>query len=577
VECSGGDLMKFTKVAMDILEKRYLMRDENGKVIETPEQMFERVAWDIAKVEDDQEYWARKFYEVMSRLEFLPNSPCLFNAGTGNGLSYSACYGLPVEDSIESIFDTLKQAAIIFKSGGGVGFNFSRLRPEGDIVRGTMGVSSGPISFMKIYDVMVEQIKQGGKRRGAAMGIMHVSHPDIEKFISCKRKEGEFSNFNISVLIPDMFMIAVLNDAIWPLKNPRTGEVVKTVKARELFNKMVENAWYNGEPGFLFYDTINRTNTCKHLGMIEVTNPCSELPLRYYESCNLGSIDVSKFVSGNDFDWKRLGEVVKIAIRFLDNVIDAQPYVLREIEEETKKTRKVGLGVMGWHDALLKMGIPYDSGEALKIGKRLMRFIQETSHKASEELAEEKGVFPAWEGSEWYEKGIKMRNATTTTIAPTGSLSILANCSSGIEPVFNWVYERDNTIGEKYFVVHRIFEEMLKKRGLYDEDVIRMVYEYGSIQDIPIFEEDDKMLFKNALDIDWKWHITMQSTFQKYVDNSISKTINMRHEATVDDVRNAVITAWQVGCKGMTVYRAGSRQNEVMRVGRECRSGRCNL
>ena len=569
---SGGDSVLFTEMAIDILRRRYLLKDEE------PEDMFRRVAEDIAGVEnkDDCDYWAKRFFEIMMHLEFLPNSPCLFNAGTGNGLSYSACYGLPVEDSIEGIFETLKKAAIIIKSGGGVGFNFSTLRPEGDIVRSTMGVSSGPVSFMKVYNEMIEQVRQGGKRRGAAIAVMRADHPDILKFIRAKHEEGALSNFNISVFVTDEFMQAVLNNDDWRLINPRDGSTWAVVKAREIFDEIVYGAWKNGEPGVLFYDAINRTNPCKHIGSIDVVNPCSEVNLMYYESCNLGSINLSEFVDGKDFDWSRLERVVQIAVRFLDNVIDAQPYELKEVEKATKRTRKIGLGIMGWHDALIKLGIAYNSNEAIEKAEQVMRFIRDVAYRTSMILAEEKGTFLAWKGSEWEKKGMRMRNATLTAIAPTGSLSIIANCSSSIEPVFNWVYLRRNVMDREYFVVHGLFEEMLKSKGLHDEKILWRVYNEGTIQTIDEFDNETKRVFVNALDISWDWHIRMQAAFQKYVDNSISKTINMRADAGLEDVRNAIIMAWKSGCKGITIYRTGSRNNEVMTYG-GCKGGKCSL
>ncbi|MGB9856948.1 MAG: vitamin B12-dependent ribonucleotide reductase [Dictyoglomaceae bacterium] len=569
-----GKKLDLTPQALFILEKRYLKKNENKEVIETPEEMFHRVADTIARVDliynpkANIEKTSEKFYNMMVSLEFLPNSPTLMNAGRPLG-QLSACFVLPIEDSLVSIFDGLKYAALIHQSGGGTGFSFSRLRPKGDIVRTTGGIASGPISFMKVYDAATETIKQGGVRRGANMGILRVDHPDIIDFIKVKDKEGVLSNFNISVAITDRFMEAVLKDEEYELINPRNKEVVRKLRAREVFDLIVKQAWKNGEPGVIFIDEINRKNPTPEVGEIESTNPCGEQPLLPFESCNLGSINLNKMVKEKDgkyeIDWEKLEETVYNAVHFLDNVIDANYYPLKEIEEITKANRKIGLGVMGFHDLLIKLKIPYNSQKARDIAEEIMKFIQEKAREKSLQLAEERGVFPNWGKSIYKKENIKLRNATLTTIAPTGSISIIANCSSGIEPIFALAYKRKVSLGE-WFEIHPLFEEYLRKEGLYSEGLIQKVIEKGSIQDIEEFSEEAKKIFVTALDISPEDHLLMQASFQKYVDNAVSKTVNLKNTATEDDVRKIYLLAYELKLKGVTVYRDKSRSRQVLKV-----------
>jgi ribonucleoside-diphosphate reductase alpha chain len=570
-----SDELKLSLNASAVLERRYLLKDQTGKVIETPGQMFRRVAKAIAAVDekygDNPKKAEEEFYNIMTALEFLPNSPTLFNAGTPLG-QLSACFVLPVEDSLVSIFKAVSDMTIIEQSGGGVGFSFSALRPKGDIVRSTMGVASGPVSFMRVFDVTTDVIKQGGRRRGAMMGILSVHHPDIVEFVTAKGTEGFLTNFNLSVAITDRFMTAVRTNQTYPLINPRTGEVVKRLRARDVWDLIITMAWRTGDPGVVFIDEINRHNPTPEIGRIEATNPCGEQPLLPYESCNLGSIVLSRMVKQGknqkyEIDWDKLKKTVHVAVHFLDNVIDANRYPIPEIEKITKANRKIGLGVMGFADLLLLLNVPYNSSVALKLANKIMRFINDEAHKASFELAEKRGNFPNFHKSIWTKKYSRLRNATCTTIAPTGSLSIIAGCSSGIEPLFAVSFVRNVLEGTRLLEVNPIFEQIARSCGFYSEELMAKIARTGSVQGIKEIPEDVRRIFVTAHDISPEWHVKMQAAFQAHTDNAVSKTINFAHDATIEQIRSAFELAYKLKCKGLTVYRYGSKRQQVLYFG----------
>ncbi|MEF9426616.1 MAG: adenosylcobalamin-dependent ribonucleoside-diphosphate reductase [Candidatus Mariimomonas ferrooxydans] len=614
--------MHLTDNALKVLKARYLLRNEGGNIIESPEEMFHRVARTIASSESlykgNVQKWERKFYDAMSNLLFLPNTPALINAGKDIG-QLAACFVLPVDDSMKNIFDSLKNAALILQNGGGTGFSFSKLRPRADIVKSTGGIASGPVSFMRIYNTATEVIKQGGARRGANMGILRIDHPDIIEFIRIKRHAEELTNFNISVSVTDAFIRALKNKAEYSLINPRSKQVIGNLKAGIVFNEIVESAWETGDPGLVFIDRINRDNPTPHLGEIESTNPCGEQPLLPFEACVLGSINLSKIVKAGitrkamqrgrqntlqttggqaenrkptkdnnsslitchpslnyEIDWELLASLVELGVRFLDNTIDANRYPVSEIEKVHKGNRKIGLGVMGWADMLLKLGIRYNSPSAFKLAREIMSFIRNHARNASSELAKQRGAFPNFKGSvydapetslkgrhESYPDGL--RNATTTTIAPTGTLSLIAGCSSGIEPLFAIAYKRlvlDTELNE----IHPYFLEMAKKRGFYSPELIERIGLKGSLRGFREIPRDVKRLFVTAHELTPEDHIEVQSAFQKFTDNAVSKTINFKHRTTREDVANAFLIAYEKGCKGITVFRYGSRRGTLVKL-----------
>jgi ribonucleoside-diphosphate reductase alpha chain len=583
--------------ALKVLERRYLKKDpETGKVVETPRQLLWRVASNIARPElsypdgsaDRALAVAREFYDLMARRRFMPNSPTLMNAGREMGM-LSACFVLPVEDSIEGIFDSIKATALIQKAGGGTGFSFSRLRPQGDIVRSSGGTTEGPLSFIQVFSKATDAIQQGAFRRGANMGILRVDHPDVIQFITFKDDLGRLQNYNISVTVTNKFIDELRSEPskAHTVLNPRTKEWVPLEKrdaegnatgehwtVGEVWDLVVQHAWRTGEPGVVFIDRVNERNPIKNVGLIEATNPCGEQPLHPYDSCNLGSVNLGILVKpgpGGEpvFDWDEYKQIIHTTTRFLDNVIEANRYPLPQIDNMSKTTRRIGLGVMGFADALFKLGLAYDSEEGCAFGEEVMRVLNDESHLASEGLAEERGVFPAWEGSDWQAQGRRLRNSYTTTVAPTGTISIIADCSGGIEPMFSLAFMRQvmkDTRGRPTVMkeVNWVFEETAREKGLWSDELVEAVAEQGTLKDLEGVPEDVKRVFVTARDITPYWHMRMQAAFQRHCDSSISKTINFPHEATADDVRQIFELAIDLDVKGVTVYRDGCRDVQPM-------------
>ena len=575
-KANADENLNFSNNALEVLKRRYLVKDENGKIIESPRQMVERISNNIAQAdrnygasEEEVQATAKKFYDVMANLDYMPNTPTIMNAGT-EVQQLSACFVLPVPDSIEGIFDALKYQALIHKSGGGTGFAFSRLRPSNDMVKSTAGVSSGPVSFMKIFDAATQEIKQGGKRRGANMGILRVDHPDVMEFIVCKADMKTLTNFNISVAITDVFMEALKIDGEYDLINPRTKQPLRKMRAREVFNLILTNAWLNGDPGLVFIDRMNATNPVPQLGDIEATNPCGEQDLLPFDSCNLGSIAVNRFIRADrkDFDWDRLRETVHTCTHFLDNVIDMNNYPIPQIQKMSNDTRRIGLGVMGFADALYLIGVKYDSPEGFAKGEELMNFVRQESINKSIELAKVRGPFGAYKGSTWEEKGIKIRNSYLTTVAPTGTIGMIAECSGGLEPNFAISYIKNVMDGTELVYTNQYFEQIAKERGFYSRDLMTEIAKVGSIQGFEEIPEDVRRVCVTAQDISPENHIRMQAAFQKNVCASVSKTINFAHTASMQDVETAYILAYDLGCKGVTIYRDGSRDSQVLNIGK---------
>lgn len=571
---SAGVAVALTPNALAVLRARYLAR-EGGVVVETPEQLFRRVATHVAGAERGLGYSVAEvqqatddFERVMSALDFLPNSPTLMNAGRPLG-QLAACFVVPVADSTSGVFEAVRWAAEIQKTGGGTGFSFSRLRPAGDLVASTGGVASGPVSLMQVFDVATEAIKQGGTRRGANMGMLRVDHPDILEFIAIKLDPTRMRNFNLSIAATDAFMTAVADGTSYPLVNPRTGQVSGTLDARRVLDAIANAAWAIGDPGMVFIDRVNDLHPARHLGAIEATNPCGEVPLLAFEACNLGSIDLGRFVGPHGIEWERLRETIRIAVRFLDDVIDANRYPLPEIERATRATRKIGLGIMGWADALVALDVPYDDPRALELADRVATFLEDESLAASRALAERRGPFPAWEGSRWdtaFAQG-PLRNATTTTIAPTGTISIIAGCSSGIEPLYALAFRRNVLDGAELTEINPVFQRTAKARGFGSDELFAEVAAHGGVRGNPAVPADVQRRFPTAHEIDVATHVRMQAAFQRRVHAAVSKTINLRRDATPGDVKRAYEIAYELGCKGITVYRDGSREGQVLVTG----------
>jgi len=562
----------FSDNALEVLKRRYLMRDKNGQPTETPDEMLYRIANAIAAADSNYtskanvQKTAEKFYQMLRKKDFLPNSPTIMNAGRELG-QLSACFVLPVDDSMESIFQTLKDTALIHKSGGGTGFSFSRIRPKKSIVKTTSGVASGPVSFMKVYNASTEAVKQGGTRRGANMGILRVDHPDILEFIDCKKNSTELTNFNISVAVTNDFMEKVRKREQYELINPVDRTVSGTLNAADVFKLIARNAWANGDPGIIFIDKINKMNPIPKLGEIEATNPCGEQPLLPNEACNLGSINLSNFIDSGKINYDRMNDTIQTAIHFLDNVIDVNKYPLKKIDTMVKKSRKIGLGVMGFADVLIKLNIPYNSEEALHLADELMSTIYKAAREASIKLGESRGTFPAWNDSIYFPDGPKLRNSTFTTIAPTGTISMLADCSSGIEPIFSLVFTKRVMDGTDLLYINPYFEESCKKASIYSEQLMKKVAAKGSIQNIDEIPDSIKRVYVTAHDITPEWHVRTQAAFQKWTDSAVSKTCNFPQSATVQNVMDAYWLAYEADCKGITIYRDGSRDEQVLYIG----------
>jgi ribonucleoside-diphosphate reductase alpha chain len=571
--------VELSQNALKVLEARYLRRDSERRIIETPHELFQRVAKSVAYAEillgkpNDVDYWEEQFFNIMTSLDFLPNSPTLMNAGTPLG-QLSACFVLPVEDTMEDIFGAIKEMALVQRTGGGTGFSFSRLRPRGSVVASTGGESSGPVSFMKIFDSATEHIKQGGKRRGANMGVLRVDHPDIIEFITAKLEEGVLRNFNLSVGVTEAFVEALKKEEEYDLIHPTTKKIVGRLRAKHVFDTIAESAWASGDPGLLFLDIINKTHTLIGFGQIEATNPCGELPLLPYESCNLASINLSHMTEERNgktvIGWEKLREIVPKAIRFLDNVIEVNNFPLSQVESMTKSNRKIGLGVMGFAEMLIKLGVSYASGEAIILAEKVMSFIQEEASKASMRLAEERGVFPNWGKSTYAMEGRKMRNATLTSIAPTGTISIIAGTTSSIEPMFAIAYRRSHILeGQTLIEINPVFLEYGRRKGFYSDELVEDLLKDGNLKNIIGIPEEVKRIFITALEMPYEQHIKIQAAFQKYVDNSVSKTINIPEDDTVEDVKRAYMLAYELGCKGITIFRYGSKREQVLELGVE--------